>query len=294
MNTLDIFDIIMWVSIGGVLGGIAEYLRRIAYRDGAHRALVINGHELFQRPFILLLVASAIIGLSGALAFQFILISLKWISLTHTPEDILFLLSVSVAAGFGARILLPEITERLRDQLKKLRAETDQLTTKAEGAAEKAEAAATEAKQAAIITRAVAALTPGTPVGDKKSSIKELMPIHEKEPKTRRFVILLGRLHRALKDYPTAISVLENFIALKEKDDEHDDDYAAALYNRACYWRLLWEKTTEETKKEEYKKMALESLARSIKISEENKADAKSDPDFDKWKNDPEFKKVIE
>lgn len=285
--TLAPFSIFLLISVGGAIGGTAEYLRKIAYRK---KAWVTNSDEVSSVPVMLLLVTSAIIGLSGALALQFILIWLNAFHDTNETKDIVFLVSISVAAGFGARILLPEITERLRDQVKTLRAETDKSTTKAEEAAKKAEAAATEAKNSAIITRAVAALTPGTPVGDKKSSIEELMPIHEKEPKNRRFVILIGRLHRALKDYPAGISVLENFIALKEKDGEHDDDCAAALYNRACYWRLLW----GETKKEEYKKMALESLARSIKISEENKTDAKSDPDFDIWEKDDEFKKLTE
>lgn len=273
-QTLDAYSIFLLLCVGGAIGGIAEYLRQIVYRN---KELATNSDKLLLRPAVVLLFSSAIIGLSGALALQFILIWLNAFQDTNDAKTIVFLVSISVAAGFGARILLPEITERLRDQIKKLRAETDKSTTKAEEAAEKAEVAATEAKKAATITRAVAALTPETPIGDKKSTIKELMPIREKEPKNRVVVILIGRLYRRLKDYPTAISVLDNFLKLKEKDGEEDKDYADALYNKACYYALLY----DDTKKEEYKNMALKSLARSIEISEENEDDAKSDPDFD-------------
>lgn len=284
LNTLDIFDIIMWVSIGGALGGTAEYLRQIAYRDNEWRT---NSDATSLGPGILLALFSAAIGVSGAIGFQFVLILLKSYRDTNTAENILFFLAVSVAAGFGARRLLPAMSESLEGKIKHVKEETDRVDEKATEATEEAReaerratVAAQEAHKAMITTRAIGALISGAPDGDKKLSIVGLTPLVEKEQRNRHLVIILGRLHRALEDYPTAISVLDKFLNLKEREEEYDKDYADVLYNKACYQALLYNEAEEVAEKEEYKRTALETLARSIELSPENKGDAENDPDL--------------
>lgn len=313
-ETLDIFFILAWVTFGGALGGIAEYLRQIKYRD---QALRTNSDVISPSPFILLLLFSTVIGVAGAIAFQFILILLKSYRDANTPENILFFFAVSVAAGFGARHLLPQITEKLGEQVKNLTAETheareqvknlqtetkelaqgtENLAKQAEKAASRAEGAARRGEEAMITTRVLHALTPTVLPGDKKRCIEELTKFLEDEPKHRRFVIYRGRLYRALGDYTTAISTLDKYLNLKTQEGEYDEHYADVLYNKACYYSLLCGETEEESKKEEYKKLAFESLSTSIDISPENKNDARIDPDFEplRVRNPEEFETLIQ
>ena len=128
---LDPISIFLLLSAGGALGGIAEYLRQIAYRG---KGLVTNDHELRSRPVIVLVLTSAVIGLSGAIAIQFIFVLLSSFSAANTAKNIVFLFSISVAAGFGSRRILPLLTERLKKQI--------------EGATEKATEAGQKAAEA--------------------------------------------------------------------------------------------------------------------------------------------------
>ena len=282
---LDAFSIFLLVSFGGAIGGTAEYLRQIAYRN---RVWVTNSDEVSSVPVMLLLLASAIIGLSGAIAIQFIFVLLGSFSAANTAKNIVFLFSISVAAGFGARIILPRLTERLKKQIEG----TDQKATKAD---QKAMAATDEVREARFVIHLNHALSPNATESERQEAIEQLTARVPSDPTSRLNTILLARLYRARKNYKSAIRVLDNFLQRKEQKGERDDkDYADVLYNKACYYALSYGETDEPAKKEEYKQAVLESLARSSEISEENKIDARTDSDFDPLRGDGEFTALIE
>ncbi len=283
-STLDPFSIITWLIAGGALGGIAEYLRQIAYRG---KGLVTNDHELHAVPVILLLLASAVIGLSGAIAIQFIFILLQSFKDENTASNIIFLFSISVAAGFGARSILPLLTKKLEKKI-------EGADEKATEAGQTATAAKDEAQEAWFFAKIMTALSPVATESERQWGIEELTARLQNVPTHRSYVLWLGRLYRARKDYQSAINVLDDFLRRKEQKNERDKDYADVLYNKACYYAVLWEDTTDETKKGQYKKIALDSLSTSIVISPENKIDAISDPDFKKLKELEEFKQMPE
>ena len=278
---LDPFSIIAWLTAGGALGGAAEYVRQIVYRDKALRS---NSDALSLWPFLVLLLFSAVVGLSGAIAIQFIFVLLQSFKADNTNTNILFLFSISVAAGFGARHILPLLTERLKQQVTGI----DQKATDAQ---REAMEAIDEVREAQFVIHLMHALSPNATASERHEAIEELAPRVQDDPTNRLNTILLGRLYRARKDYQSAINVLDNFLRHKEQQGEsRDEDYAAALYNKACYYTLWWDETNDER----HKDLALESLSASIEIWPENKNDAKSDPDFKPFEEVEEFNRMVE
>lgn len=284
--------VITLISIGGALGGSAEYLRQIAYKD---EKLITNGNELLLRPAIILWLSSAAIGVSGAIAFQLIIYMLNAFDDKSTPGNIVYLLSVSVAAGFGARILLPEITERLRDQVKKLRTETDglaqqtneardlldNLRTETDELIKETRLAIEESGEARIVSRALNSLLDSGKESERRWCREELTKRVQSNPTNRSYVIPLGRLHRSYKDLKSGLRVLDDFLQSKEQKGERDGDYADVLYNKACYLVLSSEDAKDETEKKGFLKMGLECLSTSIGLRPENKEDARTEEDFD-------------
>jgi hypothetical protein len=69
----------------------------------------------------LLAIISAGIGAAGAIALQFIFVLLQSFKSAGTTPNIVFLFSISVAAGFGAKRLLPIMTSRLERQIQEVK-----------------------------------------------------------------------------------------------------------------------------------------------------------------------------
>ena len=100
-------------------------------------------------------------------------------------------------------------------------------------------------------------------------------------------------MYKLQKNYQSAIKICDDFLEHKKLASELDKDYADVLYNKACYYALLYDETDEATKKEECKKASLASLSRSIEISPDNKTDAETDQDFNALRSLPEFRDLI-
>lgn len=281
---LDPFTIISWLIAGGALGGGAEYLRQIVYRRGA---LATNSDELSLWPALGLMLISAVIGLSGAIAIQFIFVLLQSFKDDNTTTNILFLFSISVAAGFGARHLLPQLTEGLKKKIEGF----DQKVMKVD---EKTKEMTNELHEARFTLHLTHALSPSATESERREAIEILTKRIPSDPMNRLNTILLGRLHRAQKNYQSAIDVLDNFLRRKEGKGERDKDYEDVSYNMACYYALLHAEAEDEARKEEYKNNALKSLARSFEKSDENKINARTDSDFDSLRNYEDFVTLIE
>jgi tetratricopeptide (TPR) repeat protein len=120
---------------------------------------------------------------------------------------------------------------------------------------------------------------------------KELEPFIKDNPTDRTLHILLGRLYRWLGDFDSAIRILDNFIINKKKIEEKDEDYAVGLYNKACYYAILYGKNKRIKEKAElYKTNTLENLKESISIHKDHKKLALEDSDFASLKEDKSFK----
>lgn len=282
--TIDI--VIAWLVVGGVVGGLADLFLHIRYGDYGFAYKSTNSELGASVPiniwaFIGLCVLSAFIGLSGAVGVQVILIGIQKFSDAPSVENKLLLLSVSVIAGFGARRLLPQIRDRLEEELLKTREES-------RDAAEDAQEAIEEARSARTQLRVLASLRADAPASERDSCIKFMTKELELDPTDRTNTIILGRLQRVSGDLSGAVDTLTRF--LEAKNARRDNDYADVLYNRACYNTLRW----AEDPKPALLTSVVSDLSLSFKISPANKEDAQSDEDFDPLRKNDEFRGLFE
>lgn len=100
---------------------------------------------------------------------------------------------------------------------------------------------------------------------------------------SRRLAILLGRLYKHFRDYDAAVRVLTETMAERDKKQMPQDvDYAALLYNRACYQTLNAAKLEhlQPQRARTLRSQAWKDLNFSIALEPENKSEAKGDPDL--------------
>jgi hypothetical protein len=116
-------------AFGGVVGGIAEYASHIKMTNGA---LLYDEQPLQAADQRVLRLMSAVIGWAGAWATLFIFVATRWWETeSETPSLSLFVLTLSVAAGFGARRLLPDLVDRLKVQIEQTKQQAEAATRKA-------------------------------------------------------------------------------------------------------------------------------------------------------------------
>jgi hypothetical protein len=228
-----------------------------------------------------------VIGSAAALAVQWGLISIGKFRSTTSLEDTIFILSISIIAGFGSRRILPIITDQLEKQIKDTQKQVTNVKAELEETKKETKIVAEKATESDVVARALASLRPGAPKSELREIRGELETLLNLHPKDRTVAITLGRVCRADNDLKAAIDTLDGFLKVKEEAHEFDKDFADALYNRACYKAKLWEATRDSS----YRDQAYQDLERSIKISPFNKVDAQGDEDFkvlwdeDKFKN---------
>lgn len=102
-------------------------------------------------------------------------------------------------------------------------------------------------------------------------------------PDSRRLAILLGRLYKHFRDYDAAVRVLTETMAERDrKQMPQDRDYAALLYNRACYQTLNAAKLEplQPQRARTLRSQAWKDLNFSIALEPENKSEAKADLDL--------------
>jgi len=112
----------------------------------------------------------------------------------------------------------------------------------------------------------------------RSKECQKLFPVH------RTLGIYMGRLAVAMGSLDQAIDILQQFIAAWETSGEKlDRDYAALLYNLACYKNLRAEALARENKNaeaEELRNRVWADLKRSILYDAENKTEAGTDSDL--------------
>ncbi|MBZ5565954.1 MAG: hypothetical protein LAP13_26480 [Acidobacteriia bacterium] len=292
--------LVLWilalVCVAGIVGGLIDAVARLATlgKDGAEYKAASGV------PLDLYLLARCLTGMGGSLAVLLALIVANRLpDLTHVPVDYLFLISVSLVAGFAGQRILPAVATRLEEQIEKSvqkRSEEAKEEVKrevkqdVEKLGEAQEHLTLMTKSYRAVTTAMVDLNKGAQATEIENDKAQLESLRRQLPRDRTLHIVLGRLHKRLGEYDQAIQVLSDFIKTNEADG-NPSDVAAALYNRACYNSV---KSASDKNPAPLREKALEDLARSLKLWVDGKKLAPGDDDFNSLKQDPAFKDHFE
>lgn len=278
-ETTKFLVIMALVIAGGALGGLAFFLFALGFSESR---TTVDGKEVRGRHLFWCAASQIGVGLCGAVAVQFLLILIRIFPKDPTSENAVLLVSVSAAAGFGARRLLPSLASNLERRV-------EQAEIQAERAQEGAEQAKDKATRAEVMSKVSAALRPGTTESQRAEAIEQLRDLTRSYPTQRSYAIMLGRLLRDGDDLDGAIATLEHFINAKGLISERDKDVADAYYNKACYHSLIFGKSRSASARDS----ALEALAFSISLSSENRIDAEHDTDFSSIREEKAFGSLV-
>jgi hypothetical protein len=274
-------EVILITAIGGAFGGFVEMLSSIKLTDGQFK---IWNELLRWSKFWRLVLIQFLLGICGAMAVIFVFSSTTWFPQNDTTQTKLWLLTLSVVAGFGARRFLPIVTKRLEAKINDLEDKIDR---------EREDTALNFQKDhiRAAVSRALAVLAPNvvTTKTEIHAQLLELQEILTKYPTERSVVIVAGRLCRTNEEWNEAISLHSTFIAHKEKRGELDVDYADVLYNRACY-RC---KSGGPNPPQNTLERGLKDIELSVKFSPTNLNAVHEDDDFSNWRENEAFKNLI-
>lgn len=316
---LGIWSILGWIIAGGAIGGIIDLAFKLNIeeitKEGTNEKSPIvcfayNGVCIGFESFLVLLAVNGLIGVGGAIGVQFIIIGIQKFSSAATIENLLLVLSISLVAGFSARRLLPQISNKMARDLDVAKKKTEEIEKTIEKTEKKTADIDVTTKQTRMIAeeaeriaketdkereegdeetfRELQALRPDATRFARQWAIEHFTKATTSDPTNRESAIKLGRLYKFNKDYLKGIETLTRFLDVK--GDEEDVDFADVLYNRACYKSLLWEQNKKKpaTLRDE----ALEDLTKSISINPENKEEAKEDKDFNPIKSSKAFRKL--
>lgn len=324
MEQLEFNSILLLVVIGGTIGGIAEFCRQLRFSDvqailsaRAHKHGVdstgkntvsgadedvstdrsrfsINETFLAWWHVAPLVITNVIIGICGAIAVQFALVLLRSFRSTGSVDDQIFILSISTAAGFAARRILPSLSDRLESQVAQVRINTEEASRisqeanrLSQEAGKRAQEAGKEADEAVFFAKVQDALKANANPSTRFYCIAKIKKSLQENPLQREYTIMLGRLLRANDNYHGAVEVLENFVAKKNIEDK---DVADVLFNIACYKSQQWDRMGSEQDKKE----AVSALVRSIRLSPENVKDAVNDTDIAPIREQEQVRSIID
>jgi hypothetical protein len=171
--------------------------------------VLLDGESVRSKTlFGLAVFSSVIIGIAAALAIQWILIGISSFKSTIKLADTMFILAISVVAGYGAREILPAIARRIENEIireevqKEVQETTKEMTTKVKEQLEETD----------LVTRALATLNPETPHYALHQMRNEMESYLKSNPTARKVTIILARICRADNDLGKAIAVLYSFL----------------------------------------------------------------------------------
>lgn len=278
-------------AAGGAIGGIAELLLRLEVTDGA---IVWRKCKLTLGIFAFLLASQVFVGVCGAAAVSFIFSSTTWFPTVDTPIHRLWLLSLSVVAGYSAKRFMTIVTQRLEREVATMNEEIEENKEKLEENKERVEQIALLSQSRDIVARAMTLIGRGKKATSTElnASLIELMEWLRAHPTDRTPAIIASRIYRELEDYPNAIKHLGEFVRAKASANQKDGDYAAGLYQRACYTCLFYTGKENDPEYLVAKQRALADLENAIKHDPQNAEGAAEDVDFGAWFDDPDFKRI--
>ena len=280
LSQWSLSEILEFTVLGGAFGGAADLLARIRLKGGQFQLV---DESISGTQFCIELLIQLVIGMCGAAAIIFVFASTTWFPREDTTQTELWLLTMSVVAGFGSRRFLPMVTKRLERQVQELEEKVEKEHKELRETERRSLIRDAVSRALALVGRDAVATTT-----QLNASLVELRELLRKHPKERAATIVTGRILRKLDELSEAISVHTAFVYAKTKARETDLDYADVLYNRSCYRCLLWSANQDPALKRD----GLKDLAESVRYYPQNGPDAAADDDFRRWWQDEEFKQI--
>lgn len=112
---MTICEVLFWIVLGGSIGGVTAMLIRVkVVKDSM---LLDDDATVRSRTLLGLAIFSSFIGSAAALAIQWLLIGINKFESTADVKNTIFILVVSVVAGYSARQILPMLTRRFEREL---------------------------------------------------------------------------------------------------------------------------------------------------------------------------------
>ena len=126
-------------------------------------------------------------------------------------------------------------------------------------------------------------------------AIPDLVRVRQKHPDHRGASIVLARLHRRMKDWGSAISVLKSALEAKTaRGTGSDVDAADIRFNLACYYCVMADETSNEADKTRLREQMYDELNAAIRGNPTNAASARDDEDFHSVRDEIRFKAMTE
>lgn len=272
------------LALFGAFGGVLAALSEVSLQQIREEGIKIFGGE--KRLWACVLI-SGLQGIGGALVFGGLSAFDGKLTIADDSEQKRMVFAfLAVAAGFAghkflllvSRKLTKDVEEAIGKKTDKLRKELAEEEEKRNKLAEAITALTAALSESPTVDQRTARFQPMANEAKKKASIAR-----QHFPTSRQLAILLGRLTVQLEGYDSAAALLSRFIAdFKREAQTSTPDFAALLFNRACYKNRKAEQ--EEAKNaadaERLRGEAWEDLKTSCQIDPPNKDEAKNDPDL--------------
>lgn len=278
INELSCFHI----ALGGFLGGVVSYFTTLNIKG--NEILSYNGMEkLIGKILFIALIINGIIGVAGSFAIIGFLDWIDKLSSKGGEIELIPLFGISIIAGFASRSILPSLADKLdKDLISKV--EKNETNIKEVDKKIQIDKKITENIEIAkeLLSNNIRFVE-----GDVKQAIKRLEDNLINDPTNRLSLIWLGRLYEEkLNDAKSAIDETNKYLVKFKKcltgDKFLNEDYAAGLYNLACY-EAVYAKQNENNNEilNEYLERSKKHLIEALSFDIEIKKDIKSDINYD-------------
>lgn len=297
-------EVLWYLCVPGAFGGILAVLRPVAIGLGMDLDVAdgLRRHHGVRVPSISALcwrmILGALAGIGGSLAFVGVLALDGKFRAAPQNEDILLFCSAGVISGFLGFKLLVRLSNNLEEQLRHL---ADRQAAKEATDVEQTLRIKEQSLRLAVSNGYYVAnsLREDAPERSDPEAVEDAIKVLEEARSAHRShrpaAMILGRLYRARNDEAAddllkGIEVLTDALAAKSAEGTGEDkDAADILYNRACYYALLFAKDGNQANKNS----CLSDLEKSVKLLPKNAQHAKEDSDFDPVKESEKFKSLI-
>jgi hypothetical protein len=279
--------LLVCVIFGGFGGCVAHWINNEKQTLTTHTTLQ-EGWFLYPSS-----AKSVAIGAAGAIAFIFFIVAVGGLTTFQALAEQLRFIAVCVIAGFGARSLLPRMVGHLEKQVEQAKTDAVEAKTKAETASEAARAAIEKVEEVNLNMKLLEAAHPKAPPNLWKESLA-LAQVAMLEGTAKPVIwINAARVQRWHGSYTEAIKTLTDAINRFESGRlQQDKNYAAAYYNRACYYEQLY-KTGDDP---EGRNKALRDVEAALRVShhrESDIAEMRVDDDLAEVVMLPEFETIV-
>lgn len=292
--TLTWVEVLLFVGVPAAFGGILQALHRWSYGDDANGTSKISLHVRPRRSYAdhtLEMVISGLFGMGGGAAVLLAALWLKVFDMFDTDANKLYLVVLGVVSGFIGYRVLPQVARGLEERMDI----TEHEARRAMEDSVKAVRGATDAAKNAFKAQRLATVAYLIQFKDFRKAKKDLLQLREEDRLHRYINTSLSFVCKLLEEYDEAISVMSQYAEeLKRTPGYPKEDYAVALYNRACYRTLQARKRIPYD--EALLQLALSDLEEAIREDPENRTyAAEPDEDFEflKIKKSEEFSRIV-